>query len=478
MAEAAKKDWWSGIAAYLTPRMLIILAQGFASGLPLLLTLSTLSYWLSKVGVDKTTIGLFASVGTPYALKFLWSPIIDQVPLPILTRLLGRRRSWLSLLQVLLAAAIFTMGQFDPTTNPWMIALMAIIVAFLSASQDIVIDAYRIEFLPEDEQGQGAAATQVGYRIGLLLAGAGALGLSDFYSWSIVFAVLAAAMLALAALTLFIPEPKVAVRHGKRDYVQWLKESLIDPFLDFMKRPGWIIILLFVLFYKFGDALGGGMANPFYVEMGYTGLEIAGISKIWGVWMTMVGVVIGGFAVARWGVFKALLIGGILQAVTNFAFAYVAIRGADYGLCAKTALAADPKALVSTLCAAYPHDLPALALAITADNIAGGAAGTALVAYLSGLCNVAFTATQYALLTSFMAQGRTWLSSGSGWLADHTDWFTFWSLTALLAVPGLVLLLWIMRLYPTGAVTQRGSTQGHPPHAEARQNRAPKHPSG
>lgn len=462
MAEAVsvKKNWWEAIGAYLTPRMLIILAMGFASGLPLLLTLSTLSYWLSKVGVDKTTIGLFASVGTPYALKFLWSPVMDQVPLPILTRLLGRRRSWLLLTQVLLAAAIFAMGQIDPTVNPWGTALMAVIIAFLSASQDIVIDAYRIEFLPEDEQGQGAAATQVGYRFGLLLAGAGAIGLSDFYSWPVVFSVLAAVMLALAVLTLFAPEPKVAVKSGKRDYVQWVKESVIDPFADFMSRTGWVVILLFVLFYKFGDALGGTMANPFYVEMGYSGLEIAGISKVWGVWMTMVGVFIGGLAVARWGVFRALLIGGILQAVTNFAFAYVAIRGTEYGLCAKEALAADPKALVSTLCAAYPHDLPALALAITADNVAGGAAGTALVAYLSGLCNVAFTATQYALLTSFMAQGRTWLSSGSGWLADHTDWFTFWSLTAFLAVPGLLLLLWIMRLYPSGAVIQRGAAPG------------------
>ncbi|MBK1870414.1 AmpG family muropeptide MFS transporter [Taklimakanibacter albus] len=458
MAEtvSVKKDWWSSITPYLTPRMLIILAMGFASGLPLLLTLSTLSYWLSKIGVDKTTIGLFAAVGTPYTLKFLWSPIMDQVPLPVLTRLLGRRRSWLLVTQLLLAAAIFAMGQVDPRLDPWTTALIAVIVASLSASQDIVIDAYRIEFLPKDEQGHGAAATQIGYRIGLLLAGAGAVGLSDFYPWSVVFGVLAAVMIACAVLTLFVPEPKIAAEPGERDYIQWVKESVIDPFGDFVSRRGWVVILLFVLFYKFGDALGGTMANPFYVEMGYTGLEIASISKVWGIWMTIVGAVLGGIAVARWGVFRALLIGGVLQAVTNFAFAYVAVRGTQYGLCAKEALAADPQALVSTLCAAFPHDLPALAIAITADNVAGGAAGAALVAYLSGLCNVAFTATQYALLTSFMAQGRTWLSAGSGWLADHTDWFTFWSATAFLAIPGLLLLLWIMRLYPSGAVIERG----------------------
>jgi MFS transporter, PAT family, beta-lactamase induction signal transducer AmpG len=452
---AVKKDWLSAVAAYLTPRMLIILAMGFASGLPLLLTLSTLAYWLSKVGVDKTTIGLFALVGTPYTFKFLWSPIMDQVPLPVLTRLLGRRKSWLLLTQVLLAIAIFWMGQIDPRVDPWMTALAAVIVAFLSASQDIVIDAYRIEYLPQDEQGHGAAATQVGYRFGLLLAGAGAIGMSDFVSWPIIFSVLSAAMVVAAIVTLFVPEPKVAVQHGKRDYVQWVKESVIDPFADFMGRTGWVVILLFVLFYKFGDALGGTMANPFYIEMGYSGVEISAVSKVWGIWMTIVGALIGGIAVARWGVFRALLIGGILQAVTNFAFAYVAMRGTEYGLCAKEAIGADPNAILSAVCADYPHDLPALAIAITADNIAGGAAGAALVAYLSGLCNIAFTATQYALLTSFMAQGRTWLSSGSGWLADHTDWVTFWSLTAFLAIPGLLLLLWIMRLYPSGAIIQR-----------------------
>ncbi len=270
-AVAAKKNWSSALASYLTPRMLIILAMGFASGLPLLLTLSTLSYWLSKVGVDKTTIGLFALVGTPYSFKFLWSPIIDQVPLPVLTGLLGRRRSWMLLTQVLLAIAIFLMGQTDPAQAPLNTAVMAIIIAFLSASQDIVIDAYRIEILPQDEQGQGAAATQTGYRFALLLAGAGALAMSDYFSWPLVFTVLAAAMAASIIVTLLAPEPKAPARRAARDYAQWVKEAVIDPFADFMQRRGWVVILLFVLFYKFGDALGGTMANPFYVEMGFHG---------------------------------------------------------------------------------------------------------------------------------------------------------------------------------------------------------------
>jgi PAT family beta-lactamase induction signal transducer AmpG len=411
--------------------MLIILAMGFASGLPLLLTLSTLSYWLSKVGVDKTTIGLFALVGTPYTFKFLWSPIMDQLRLPILGPLLGRRRSWLLLTQILLAVAILLMGFTDPAADPIRTAIMAIVIAFLSASQDIVIDAYRIEILPEEEQGQGAAATQTGYRFGLLLAGAGALALSDYFSWPFVFAVRAAAMAVSVIVTLLAHEPNEPPRPAHHDYRNWVKDAVIDPFADFMGRKGWAVILLFVLFYKFGDALGGTMANPFYVEMGFTGSEVAAVSKLWGVWMTVLGALVGGIIVAKWGVFRALLVGGLLQALTNLAFAYVAIKG---------------------------HDLPALAAAITADNLAGGAAGAALVAYLSGLCNIAFTATQYALLTSFMAQGRTWLSSGSGWLADHTDWVTFWTATTLLALPGLLLLVWIMRLYPkpASAVTHRG----------------------
>jgi len=420
-AAAAKKDWWSSVSGYFTPRMMVILAMGFASGLPLLLTLSTLSYWLSKVGVDKTTIGLFALVGAPYTFKFLWSPIIDQAPLPVLTRLLGRRRSWLLLIQGLLAVAIFAMGFTDPAINPLNTAVAALVVAFLSASQDIVIDAYRIDLLPTEEQGQGAGATQVGYRFGLLLAGAGALALSDYFSWPVVFTVLAAAMVASMVVTLLAPEPQAPARPAHRSYGQIVKEAVIDPFLDFMKHSGWLLILAFTLFYKFGDALGGTMANPFYNEMGFTGTEIAAVSKLWGVWMTVVGAVVGGISVVRWGMFPALMIGGILQALTNFAFTYVAIVG---------------------------HNLPALAIAITMDNVAGGAAGAALVAYLSSLCSIAYTATQYALLTSFMAYGRTVLSSWSGWLADHTDWATFWSATALLATPGLLLLAIMWRYFP------------------------------
>lgn len=424
MAVERDAGWGRAIGVYFTPRQIIILVMGLASGLPLLLTLSTLSYWLSTVGVDKTTIGLFTLVGAPYTFKFFWSPIIDQIRLPILARL-GRRKSWLFFIQLCLAASILLMGQTNPVEAPLMTALLAVIVAFFSASQDIVIDAYRIEILSDDEQGAGAGTTQVGYRFGLLLAGAAATALSDYISWPLIFALLAAVMVLCAAGTLIVPEPASsgAVATKRKSYQDWIAVAVIRPFADFIGRKGWVVILLFILFYKYGDAFGGAMANPFYHELGFSGTEIAAISKVFGVIASLVGGVIGGLIVARFGLLRTLLVGGILQAVTNLLFSVLATKGAD---------------------------LVWLGIAISADNVAGGIAATALVAYLSGLCNVAFTATQYALFSSCMAQGRTVLSSGSGWMADHTDWASFWAMTTFMAIPGLLLLLWLARLYPQG----------------------------
>lgn len=432
MSVERQVGWWDAMSVYLTRRQIIILVMGFASGLPLLLTLSTLSYWLAKVGVDKTTIGLFTLVGIPYTLKFAWSPIIDHLRLPLLGRM-GRRKSWLFLCQVGLVIVIILMGRTDPTIDPELTAILAILVAFFSASQDIVIDAYRIEILDDKEQGAGAGTTQVGYRIGMLLAGAGATAMSDFIDWPTIFAVLAAAAVFCALFTLFVPEPPIRVdESGKAQltYLNLLNQAAVRPFADFMGRRGWVVILLFILFYKYGDAFGGAMANPFYVELGFTGTEIAAMSKVYGVIATLVGGVLGGLIVARYGLFRTLLTGGVLQAVTNLLFSYLALKG---------------------------NDLLWLGVAITADNLAGGVAAAALVAYLSGLCNVAFTATQYALFSSFMAQGRTILSSGSGWFADNLDWATFWALTTLMAIPGLLLLFWIARLYPQGLTAKHPS---------------------
>ena len=429
MSVERQVSWGEALTVYFTWRQVVIFGMGFASGFPLLLTLSTLSYWLSTVGVDKTTIGIFILVGAPYTFKFLWSPIIDQVKLPIIGRL-GRRKSWLLVIQMLLTAAIFVMGQTDPVAVPAMTALLAVTVAFFSASQDIVIDAYRIEILEDAEQGAGAASTQIGYKFGTLLTSAGAIALSDYVGWPTIFAVLAAIMALCAVFTIFIPEPKSSTRivTQHKNYREWIVVAVVQPFADFMTRRGWLVILLFILFYKYGDAFGSAMASPFYHELGFSGTEIAAVTKVFGVIASMLGAVLGGLCVFRYGLFKTLLIGGIVQAVTNLLFAVLAMKGAN---------------------------LVWLGVAVTADNLAGNIAAAALVAYLSGLCNVAFTATQYALFSSFMAFGRTGLSSASGWVADHTDWVSFWALPTVMAIPGLLLLLWIVRLYPHGLTTRQ-----------------------
>lgn len=420
--------WLEALTVYFTRRQLIIFVMAFSSGLPLLLTLSTLTYWLTKSGVDLTTIGLSTLLGSPYTYKFALAPIIDQIRLPGLGRM-GRRKSWLFVLQLCLAASIFAMGQTDPAIDLMPTLVVTFIMAIFAASQDIVVDAYRIEILAAHEQGAGAGTTQVGYRIGMLLASAGALSMSDFLPWTIVFSVLAGAILLCAIFTLFVPEPatKVVVSVKRRDFKTWIREAVIEPFGEFMTRKGWLVILCFILFYKFGDAFGGAMATPFYAKIGFSGTEIGAISKVFGLIATLVGGLIGGLIVVKFGIFRTLLIGGILQAVTNLLFSVLAIKG---------------------------HDIIWLGVAITADNIAGGIASAAFVAYLSGLCNVAYTATQYALLTSFMAQGRTLMASGSGWLATQMDWVSFWALTALMAIPGLLLLLWIARLYPQGLMSR------------------------
>jgi PAT family beta-lactamase induction signal transducer AmpG len=445
------QSWGAALAVYLTPRQLIILVMGFASGLPLLLTLTTLSYWLSTANVDKTSIGLFLLVGTPYTYKFLWSPVMDRVRLPALGTLLGQRRSWLLIVQILLAASVFLMGQTDPVSDAWMTALAAVAVAFFSASQDIVIDAYRIELLSAEEQGAGAGTTQVGYRLGMILAGAGATAMSDFMPWSIVYAAMAAAILGCAVVTLFLPEPKHPVANrAPKGYADFLQTAVVAPIADFVRRDGWWVILAFILLYKYGEAFGGAMANPFYHEMGFSGSEIAVVSKVYGVIATLVGGVLGGFLVARLGLFRTLMLGGIVQAVTILLMSVLAWQ--QTALVTELAGLGAPESPVYIAAQTEGHAALVrwLMAAITAENVTAGIASAALVAYLSGLCNSAYTATQYALFSSLMAFGRTILSAGSGWLIDSLDnnWALFWALTVVMAVPGLLLLLWIQRLYP------------------------------
>jgi PAT family beta-lactamase induction signal transducer AmpG len=447
-----RRSWGEALAVYLTPRQLIILFMGFSSGLPLLLTLTTLTYWLSTENVSKTTIGVFLFTQTPYTFKFLWAPIMDRARFPILGRWLGRRRSWLFVSQILLALAVFLMGRTDPLTQGHLTALAAVAVAFFSASQDIVIDAYRIEILGADEQGAGAGTTQVGYRLGMLLAGAGATAMSDHISWAAIYAIMAAVVAGCAVVTLLLPEPKVAAHlETPKDYATFIKTAVIEPFMDFAARKGWLVILAFILFYKFGEAFGGAMANPFYHEMKFSGTEIALVSKVYGVIATLVGGVLGGALVARMGLFRTLMAGGVLQAVTILLLSALAMRNTaldyhlwhDYG-------PLDPPVFIAGHAANHAELLRWLIAAITLENLTAGIASAALVAYLSGLCNTAYTATQYALFSSFMAYGRTIMSTGSGWLIDtlDNDWATFWALTVVMAIPGLLLLIWITRLYP------------------------------
>lgn len=411
--------WLQAAEVYRNRKQLIILLMGFASGAPFLLTLSVLTYWMASVKVDLTTIGLFSLVGTPYAFKFMWAPLIDRLPLPVLDRALGRRRSWMLVSQVGVLLSTFLLAWSDPGAAPWSTAGAAVLVAFWSATQDIVIDAYRIELLDDEEQGAGSATTQLGYRIALWIVDALALLLPTFIGWPYVLTIIALLGAVGIATTLHAHEPRSAKHAVTAGSDNWLNEAVVRPFREFVAHRGWVLILLFALFYKYGDALGGTMARPFYLQMGFSGPEIFAITKSFGAAAVILGGLAGGVLVARYGLFKALFICGVLQAVTNLLFSWQAEVG---------------------------HDIVVLTLAITIDSFTNSLGGVAFIGYLSSLCTAGMAGTQYALLTSLMAAGRTWMSAGGGWLAAHTGWTIFWVLTTLLAVPGLLLLLWLWRV--------------------------------
>jgi len=426
LAGEAIRSWLVPLAVYREPRLVAVLMMGFASGLPLPLTFGTLSFWLSEVGVSRTSVGLFALVGISYSLKFLWSPAIDRLPLSILTARLGRRRGWALAVQPVLALAILALGLTDPRAAPGATAVAAVIVAFLSASQDIIIDAYRIELLRPEEQGAGAAATQWGYRFGMLAASAGALYAASFGGWSFAYAVMAGLMFVGMAAVWFAPEPggikPLEPLPGDSPLARvaaWLERAVVAPFADMLGRRGALAILAFVVLYKFGDALAGTMSNPLYVSLGFTKVEVANIGKAYGFVANLAGLAAGGVVVLRLGIFRALFVCGVLQMLSNLMYVLQAWVG---------------------------HDVPTLALTIGVENLTGGMGSAAFVAYLSGLCNIAFTATQYALLTSLAAVGRTTLSASGGALADILGWTPFFVLATAACLPGLFLLAWIIRL--------------------------------
>ncbi len=407
------------LGLYARPRMLAILGMGFASGLPLALTGQTLQIWLTEAHVSLTDIGLFALVGVSYSLKFVWSPVLDRVPLPWLSARLGQRRSWLVVIGVLLAFSIAGLGAADPAADPWRTALFASLVAFLSASQDIVIDAYRIELLADDEQGAGAAATQWGYRFGMIASTVVALYAAELFGWPRTYLAMAALVgvgLVTVALT---PEPSPVPGVARAGAAGFFREAVFEPFREFATRPRWIVVLVFIVLFRFGDALAGGMASAFYVQLGFSKIEIANVVKLFGVGATLLGVAAGGVLDHRVGNSRALVGAGVLAALSNFVFIGLAYAG---------------------------HDLRALTGAVFVENFTSGIVGAAFVAYLSRLCNAEFTATQYALLSSLAATGRTVLAASAGFFAEALGWPLFFALTALAATPGLALAVYLGRV--------------------------------
>jgi PAT family beta-lactamase induction signal transducer AmpG len=389
--------------------------------------------------VSLTAIGFFAFAGVAYTLKFLWAPFLDR-PLPVLTRALGRRRSWGLVIQLALAVAIFSLGASDPLASPWSTALLASLVAFLSASQDIVIDALRVELLKDREQGAGAAATQIGYRGAMIASTAGALYLATYFGWFWTYAAMAAGIAVGTAGLLLAEERSTPPLRSDRN---WFATLVLAPFLDFLNRHAggdakirerrvaglarvlvrlwaWrraFLILVFVVVYKLGDAMAGHMSGPFYIVLGFSKIEIANITKVFGVLAGIAGIVAGGSLVYRLGVMRGLLICGVLQGASNLLYLMQAGAG---------------------------HDLGMLTATIGMENFASGMGSAAFVAYLSGLCNRAFTATQYALLSALASVGRTTLSATGGWLIDAFGWVPFFVIAASLCLPGLALLLWLM----------------------------------
>lgn len=427
MTSENARNWVDSLKIYRNKYIASILFLGFSSGLPLLLVMGTLAARLSEANISLQEIGAFTLVTAAYGFKWLWSPLVDQYSLPFFCPTFGQRRGWMLFSQLLTAGCLLGLGFSDPATSLWSTAAWAIAVSFASATQDIVIDAFRVEILKREEMGAGAGVIVLGYRIGMVAAGGGALILADQWGWTAAYASMAALMSVGILATLWQPEPPRAAPAERAptaatsSWHTWLQRAVVAPLRDFTTRRGWLVVLLFIALYKYGDALLSAMSTPFYLQIGFTKTEIGVVTKGFGVTMTILGGLGGGVMVARLGIMRALLICGVLQALSNLLFAALAVAG---------------------------HSVPMLTATIAIEHFASGMGGAAFVAYLSSLCSVAYTATQYALVSSLMATTRTFLASGGGWLAEHVSWTTYFLLTSIAAVPGLLLLLWIMRLSP------------------------------
>ncbi len=434
---AAKPSWADTLRVYTEGPTVRMFTLGFSAGLPLLLVLGTLSFWLREAGIDRTTIGYLSWVGLAYGFKWCWAPLVDRLPIPFLTRALGRRRSWLLLAQVCIMAGLVGMALTNPKAALTPVVWCALLVAFASATQDIALDAYRIESANEDRQAALAAAYQTGYRLAMIWAGAGVLWLAaraetanaanyDPSAWRFAYLAMAASMLVGVITVLLSPEPVRKVLPAPRDLAQWLQEAVVQPFADFFSRYKMqaLLILALIAVYRISDVVMGIMANPFYVDMGYTKDEVAAVTKVYGVIMTLTGAFVGGALSMRFGVMRVLLLGAVLSAATNLLFAWLATRG---------------------------HDLQALVWVVSADNLSAGIASAAFIAYLSGLTNISYSATQYALFSSLMLLLPKWLAGFSGKFVDAFGYAQFFTSTALLGVPVLILIALAMKYAPSSA---------------------------
>jgi PAT family beta-lactamase induction signal transducer AmpG len=431
-ARSIKPSWATTFRVYLEPPTLRMLVLGFSAGLPLLLVLGTLSFWLREAGIDRTTIGYLSWVGLAYAFKWVWAPLVDRLPIPLLTRWLGRRRSWLLLSQLAIMAGLVAMSFNDPQVALRPVVWGALAVAFGSATQDIALDAFRIESAGTERQAALAAAYQTGYRLAMIWAGAGTLWLAaraevsgaasyQHSAWQTAYLVMAASMLAGIVTVLLSPEPMERAMPVAKNAADWLRGALLDPFADFLRRYHWqaALILALIAIYRISDVVMGIMANPFYVDMGYSKDEVAAVTKIFGVVMTLAGAFVGGVLSMRLGVMRVLMLGAVLSAATNLLFAGLSTLG---------------------------HDVTALVLVISADNLASGIASAAFIAYLSSLTNVNYSATQYALLSSVMLLLPKFLAGYSGRYVDAFGYQNFFVATALLGLPVLLLVALAARI--------------------------------
>ncbi len=428
---APRMSWLQTLRVYLEPASLRMLTLGFSAGLPLLLVLGTLSFRLREAGIDRSTIGHLSWVGLAYGFKWAWAPLVDRLPLPLLTRALGRRRSWLLLSQCLVVAGLVGMALTDPRQALGPVVACALMVAFASATQDIALDAFRIESADTTRQAALAAAYQTGYRLAMIWAGAGVLwiaaraeapalaGAAAYQNgaWQAAYLVMAASMAVGMVTVLFSREPRPVELPPARNAAEWLRGALLEPFADFVRRYRWqaALILALIAVYRISDVVMGIMANPFYVDMGYTKDEVAAVTKVYGVVMTLVGAFVGGSLAMRFGVMRVLMLGAVLSACTNLLFAWLAGHG---------------------------HDVTALIAVVSADNLASGIASAAFIAYLSSLTNVSYSATQYALFSSMMLLLPKFVAGFSGDYVNAFGYAQFFVSTALLGLPVLG-LVWL-----------------------------------